>query len=57
VLWSSYGAPCGWAQGLFGMKTVTQEYKGHAFIAETYGAFCDHHADGFVVADEAEETL
>jgi HTH-type transcriptional regulator/antitoxin MqsA len=40
-----------------GVKTVTQEYKGHVFTTETHGAFCDHCADGFVVVDDAEEAL
>ena len=39
-----------------GVKTITQEYKGHSFSAETHGAFCDHCADGFVEFDVAEET-
>lgn len=38
-----------------GVKTITQEYKGHIFSSETHGAFCDHCADGFVEFDAAEE--
>ena len=39
-----------------GVKTITQEYKGHIFSSETHGAFCDHCEDGFVEFDAAEET-
>ncbi|MFA6921823.1 MAG: type II toxin-antitoxin system MqsA family antitoxin [Gallionella sp.] len=39
-----------------GTKTVTQHYKGHSYLSEASGAFCDHCADGFVEYDEAEET-
>lgn len=38
-----------------GVKTITQEYKGHIFSSETHGAFCDHCTDGFVEFDAAEE--
>lgn len=38
-----------------GVKTVSQQYKGQVFNSETHGAFCDHCADGFVLADDAEE--
>lgn len=38
-----------------GTKTVTQNYKGHSYLSEAKGAFCDHCADGFIEFDEAEE--
>jgi HTH-type transcriptional regulator/antitoxin MqsA len=38
-----------------GVKTITQEYKGHRFSSETRGAFCDRCTDGFVQFDAAEE--
>lgn len=38
-----------------GIKTITQEYKGHIFSSKNHGAFCDRCADGFVEFDAAEE--
>jgi HTH-type transcriptional regulator/antitoxin MqsA len=38
-----------------GIKTITQNYKGHAFSSKTQGVFCDRCADGFVEFDAAEE--
>lgn len=38
-----------------GTKAVTQNYKGHSYLSEARGAFCDHCADGFIEFDEAEE--
>ncbi|MBF0203684.1 MAG: type II toxin-antitoxin system MqsA family antitoxin [Desulfamplus sp.] len=38
-----------------GVKTIIQEYKGHTFSSETYGAFCNNCDDGFPEFDEAEE--
>lgn len=46
---------CGAGMLQDGVKTITQEYKGHIFSSETHGAFCDHCADGFVEFDAAEE--
>ena len=38
-----------------GVKTITQEYRGHRFSSEAHGAFCDRCADGFAEFDAAEE--
>lgn len=38
-----------------GTKTVTQHYKGHRYVSQARGAFCDHCEDGFIEFDEAEE--
>ncbi len=38
-----------------GTKAVTQSYKGHRYLSEARGAFCDHCEDGFLEYDEAEE--
>lgn len=47
---------CGTGTLRDGVKTITQEYEGRLFSAETRGAFCDHCADGFVEFEAAEET-
>ncbi|MBF0231280.1 MAG: type II toxin-antitoxin system MqsA family antitoxin [Desulfamplus sp.] len=39
-----------------GIKTITQDYKGHTFTSEIQGAFCNSCDEGFVEFDEAEET-
>ena len=55
--WNGQHCPlCGVGTLHDGVKTVTQEYKGHTFSSETQGAFCNHCKDGFVEFDEAEES-
>ena len=54
-----HGKPCylcGAGTLYDGVKTITQEYKGHIFSSETHGAFCDHCEDGFVEFNAAEES-
>ena len=38
-----------------GIKTVTQDYKGHQYQAQAHGAFCDKCDDGILVYAAAEE--
>lgn len=38
-----------------GSKTVTQDYKGHPYLAQVRGAFCDKCDEGILVYDTAEE--
>lgn len=38
-----------------GVKSISQEYKGHRFISNNRGAFCDHCAEGMLDYDAAEE--
>ncbi len=54
--WNGQPCPlCGAGTLHDGVKTITQEYKGHLFSSENHGAFCDHCVDGFVEFDGAEE--
>lgn len=54
--WNEKPCPlCGAGTLHDGIKTITQDYKGHAFSSEIQGAFCDHCAEGFVEYDAAEE--
>lgn len=55
--WNGQACPlCGSGVLYDGIKTTTQEYKGHGFTSQTHGAFCDHCTDGFVEFDAAEES-
>lgn len=38
-----------------GSKAVTQGYKGHPYLAQVRGAFCDKCDEGILVYDAAEE--
>lgn len=38
-----------------GSKTVTQDYKGHAYQAQVRGAFCDKCDEAVLVYDATEE--
>lgn len=55
--WNGQACPlCGAGMLCDGIKTITQEYKGHVFTSQTHGSFCDHCAEGFVEFDAAEES-
>ena len=53
--WNEQPCPvCGAGTLRDGVKSISQEYKGHRFISNNRGAFCGHCAEGMLDYDVAQ---